>query len=252
MGTRSRATIVSLLVAGLFCWAVPATVAQENEGAETPAEETATPAEQPAAADAQRPVFAVVDLDKIQQDYKELRTRQQDLENWLAGRRGYLDELANFTFVSSKDFESVAAILRKSAPLSEEDKKRVAELREISDAKDKRYRELLANPQRTPQEEEEYNSLYEIYEARQQELDELGAQFATELQGMRQKAIGMLMPKVKNAIEAEAKAQNFDYVFDAAIVFFGGVDITDSVVARLNAGQPAGEETEGGAQEGGQ
>lgn len=243
MGTRSRGTIVLLLVAMALCWPAPAILAQDNEGADKPAE---------AAADAPGLGIAVVDLGKIQQEYVELRSLEQDLGNWLQGRRSHLDELGNFAFVSSKDFEDVAAILRKTGASSEEDKKRMAELRDISDAKDKRYRELLAKPDRTAQEQEEYNSLYEIYEARQKEIEQLGVQFAGELHTMRQQAIGVLMPKVKDAIEAEAKAQNFDYVFDADIVFFGGVDITDSVIARLNAGQPAAEETEGGGQEGGQ
>jgi len=254
MGTRLRGTIVLVLVATAVCWPAPAVLAQGNEGADKPAEETPKAEEQPAQAVAEAPALAIalVHLSKVQQEYAELRTQEQDLGKWLQGRRTFLDELGNFAFLSSKDFQDVTAILGKSGALSDEDKKRMAELRDISDAKDKRYRELLATPQRTPQQEEEYNSLHEIYEARQKEIDQLSKQFAGELQTRRQKAISVLMPKVKAAIEAEAKAQNFDFVLDADIVFFGGVDITDSVIARLNAGQPAAEGTQDGGQEGGQ
>ena len=56
------------------------------------------------------------------------------------------------------------------------------------------------------------------------------------------------MGNVKDAIKAEAEAQGFDMVIDVDAVFFGGTDITEPVLARLNAGQPA---AEGGDEAGG-
>jgi len=242
MGTYMRVRGVTVLLIILACWAGSPVLAQDAEAAAQPAAEVAAPG----------PVtIAKVQLGKIQGEYLELRSAQGDLDKWLQAQRAYLDELVGFAFLSAEHFDEAAAILQKGAEATDQEKKRLEELRGVSDAKDQRQRELLANAQRTPQEEDEFNSLREVYNARQKQLEDKGKRVVAELEGRRQRAVSGLMKKVQEAIQAEAQAQAFTYVLDADVVFFGGTDITDSVLSRLNAGQQPSQETGGGAQEGG-
>jgi len=195
--------------------------------------------------------IATVELGKIQREYAELQSREKDLTAWADEHGGYLQGLASFLFLSAENFQEVAPLLRKPQP-TEAEKKRLEELRKVSQEKEKRYVELLAKTERTPQEEDDFNSLWETQEARKAARDELEKQFRAEFLGKQSEAVRTLMAKVRQAINAEASAQNFDYVFDADIVLFGGTDITDEVLNRLNAGQEeVGEEEEGGGDQGG-
>lgn len=178
---------------------------------------------------------ALVSLQKIEANFTALRTQEDTLGQWLQSQRSLHDELANYVFLSSADFAEVAEILKKPRPLSDEDQARLAELRAISDQKDARYVELRAKTDRTPAENDEFNSLQDILEARQADLARVRESIMSELDDRRKTALAGLMTRVDEAIKAEAEAGGYDLVLDATMVFLGGIDITDAVIARLNA-----------------
>lgn len=178
---------------------------------------------------------ALVNLQKIEANYVMLRTQEDTIGQWLQGQRSLHDELANFVFLSSADFAEATALMQKPRPLSEADQTRLAELRGISDQKDARFVELQAKTDRTPAENEEFNSLQDVVTARQEDLTRVRETIMTELGDRRQTALSGLMTKVNEAIKAEAEAGGYQLVLDAGVVFLGGTDITEAVLARLNA-----------------
>lgn len=194
---------------------------------------------------------ALVSLQKIETNYVALRAQESALEQWMQSRRSFHDEMANFVFLSSADFAEVKALMEKPRPLSEADQARLGELRAISDQKDARFVELRAKTDRTPAENDEFNSLQDILEARQQDLGRLREGIMTELGDRRQTALAGLMTTVNDAIKAEAEAGGYQLVLDAEVVFLGGTDITDAVIARLNAGSGAAG-GQGGGETGGE
>lgn len=243
---NARAAFISTVVVMLLCWGAGAALGQDEQ----PADEEAKAAEDQSGSDELK--IGVVNLGKIQQEYGELQAREKDLQAWAGERGGYLARVLDFLFLSDENFQEVVALLRKVAP-TEQEKKRVEELRAVSDEKERRFLDLRSKLERTAQEEDEYNGLRETYKTREAALAELNRQFNEELGGRRNEAVGALMTKVQEAIKAEAEAQELDYVFDAEIVFFGGTDITDAVIKRLNAGQAEGNDgQEGGGDQGGQ
>jgi Skp family chaperone for outer membrane proteins len=243
MRIRERTLIGAMLAAMLLCW--PTAFGQEAEP--PPVAET-----EEAAAGAGTGTIRVakVNLTRIELEFGELRERQGDLQAWADERGGFIPRLTGFLFLSDENFQEAAAILQRAAP-DEQARKRLEELRQVSEDKEKRWLDLRANTQRTPEEDDEFNTLRETYEARQRKLEELNRQFQEELRQKRLGEIGKLMGKVEEAITAEAEAQKFDYVFDAEVVFVGAVDITEEVLKRLNAGQEGGGEQDEGGDEGG-
>ncbi len=179
----------------------------------------------------------LVNIARVQKDYVDLQNEQQDLEKWLGVERGFFNTLTDFIFLSSDNFDEVKTLLKKTG-LSDEEKVRLAELRTISDDKDKRFRELGAQTERSTQEEDEFNSLQDVFKARTGMLDEMWKKTLTELTGMRDAAVTTLMDKVKEAISVEAQAQGMALVVDADATFFGGTDITEDVLKRLPLRRP--------------
>ncbi|MFW5866392.1 MAG: OmpH family outer membrane protein [Armatimonadota bacterium] len=200
--------------------------------------------------------IAVVSLVRIQSEYTQLGAQEQNLGQWLQDRREYHDRLTNFVFLSKKDFEEALELMRKPQPLSDEDEARLDELRGISDENEERYAELRAKTERTAQESAEFNALQDMYDASAETLQGVQQSIMDELADRRETALSGLMDTVEQAIEATAEAAGYDMVLDADMVFFGGADITEDVLARLNEDveQPAtaddGDGEQGGAEGG--
>lgn len=179
--------------------------------------------------------IATVSINQIQAKYGELQSQQQVLEAWLAEQRRFTNMLLDYVFLATDNFEEATGLLKKQQRTQEE-QDRLMQLQGVSDEKDKRFRELEANATRTLQEQDEYNSLQDTYRARAKTIDDLWQATLAQLNERRQTAISGLMGKVSEAIKAEAEAQGFYMVVDADAVMYGGIDITEQVLVRLNGG----------------
>jgi len=195
--------------------------------------------------------IAVVSLQKVQANYEKLHVQEQTLGIWLESRRSYHDQLTNFVFLPKKEFEEALELVQKGQPLSEEDKARLEDLRRISDKNDERFCELRAKTDRNADETAEFNALQDMYDASVQTLKVVQDGIMQELGTRRQTALAGLMDTVKQAIDTVAEEAGYDVVLDADMVFYGGEDITDVVLKRLNSDTEApaaggGEEPAGG------
>jgi len=206
------------------------------------------------AQDATGTKIAVVSLQRVQADYQKLRAQEQNLGQWLQQRRGYHDQLTNFVFLPKKEFEEALEILQQTPPLAEENQQRLEELRRISDKNDERFCELRAKTDRTAEETAEFNALQDMYDASAETLKGVQESIMQELGARRQTALAGLMDTVEQAINTVAEEGGYDVVLDADMVFYGGEDITDAVLAHLNEGleQPVGDNDEQGNGEQGQ
>lgn len=209
-----RAFVVSVLAIGLFA---PEAVSQADGALEGNK-------------------VAIVSLARLQLNYGELRAREENLGHWLEERRARYNELANYVFLSQKDFEEAVELIEKPRPRSEENQQRLRELRDVSDERDQRFSDLRAKPERSAQEAAEFNTLQETYDARAETLQSMQQQIIRELSQRRDTEVEGLMGRVQDAIVDTAEALGYSIVLDADAVFFGGYDITDEVLQRLNYG----------------
>ena len=191
--------------------------------------------------DAVTPKIATVSLARVQAGYTQLHTQEIELGQWLQSRKSYHDQLTNFVFLPKKEFEESVELVRKEPPLAEADQTRLGELLRISDKNDARFAELQAKPDRTAEETAEFNALQDMYDASVGTLKSLQQSIVEELGTKRNTALAGLMDTVQQAVIDTAKDGGYDLVLDADMVFYGGEDITDAVIERLNAGteQPA-------------
>ncbi len=185
---------------------------------------------------------AIVSIEKISNEYTALSEKDQEIRQWLGERQQYREELEDFAFLSQENFNEVLQIYELSRPLPEGKAARLEELRSLCAEKLHRFVELRAKADRTPGEDEEFDSLKEVADARQQQLAALEQQIMAEYRGKVDQAQGQLLKVVEKVITQYAQEHNYDLVLDAAWVLYGGEDITDLIIERLNQAPEGGEE----------
>ena len=178
--------------------------------------------------------IAIVDIDRLQREYKELQARQQDLTKLKQQMTEMLQLLSQYSFLPKESFDEMVAIARLPKPWPADKQKRADELKRISTEKEKQYLALRAKTNRTPQEEDQFKTLQELARAREADLRRLEQQLYQELVKKQRQLQQALLAKVRAAIEKVAKAKKYDLVLDNAVVLFGGEDITDAVLQELN------------------
>lgn len=187
--------------------------------------------------------MAVVDIESVSSQYKELIDRQQELGAWVQDRKSFLAAMQDFMFVSSEEFQEASRILQvPQTQWSAEQKKREGELRGISTANEKKFLDLQAKPARTPEEQNQYSVLRETFQARDQDLKAVSLTFDQQLKAKRDEVQGKLVTNVRSVIEKVARDSGYQLVLDKSAVYYVAApidDITEQVLKSLNAGTPA-------------
>lgn len=182
------------------------------------------------------PRIAVVDLQKIDQGYTQLATRSQELNQWASQQDAYLNDLrVKYSYLSEENFREILDILATPRPWAAAKAKRERELREINDAKDARFVELQAKVDRTAQEQEEFNGLQEISDARLKQIQAMADKLRQQFAQRRDQARTDLSNAVTAAVKEVAVQGGYTLVLDKQGVLYGGDEITDAVLQRLNS-----------------
>jgi Skp family chaperone for outer membrane proteins len=199
--------------------------------------------------------IAKVDLGELQKQFITLQQKQQELDQARQRNADLLQTLSQYLFLPQESFREMMGIARLPKPWPEEKQKRAEELARISEEKEKQFLALRAKTSRSPEEEDQFKTLQELAEARDADLRQFEQQLLQELLSRQRELQQQLLEQVRSAIAQVAKEKKYDLVLDSEVLLFGGDDITDSVVAILNKGQPAaaqkgpgGEQPQGGEQ----
>jgi outer membrane protein len=187
--------------------------------------------------------MAVVDIDSVSSQYKDLTDKQAELGAWVKEKRDYLAAMQDFMFVSGEEFQEASRIYQVAkAQWSDAQKKREPELRTVSGNNEKKFLDLQAKPGRTAEEQNQFNTLRDIFQARDRDLKAISAEFDKQLKAKREEVQGKLVQSVRKVIEKVAGEKGYQLVIDKSAVYFVAApvdDITDEVLKSLNAGGAA-------------
>lgn len=190
-------------------------------------------------AHAQALKVAVVDIDLVSAQYKELTDRQAELGAWVTDKKTFLNAMQDFMFVSNDEFQEAARIYQvPKNQWSEEQKKREADLRKVSGDNEKKFLDLQAKPARSAEEQNQFNTLRDTFQARDRDLKAISKTFDDQLRVKREEVQGKLVTNVRAVIENLAKARAYTLVLDKSAAYFAVApvdDITDDVLKALNA-----------------
>ncbi len=178
---------------------------------------------------------ATVDMGKITDNYEALQAKSKSLQEWFDGKKRYLEQLSDYLLLSGDNFNEVIALLNAPQPLPEDKDKRLKELQALAAEKEKTFRNLQAKVDRSPQEDETYKSMCDQFDGGRMRLAEQEAKLSADYRQQITAARDEFMKNVVNVAESVARAEGFALVLDVSVVLYGGTDITDKVLAKLNA-----------------
>lgn len=185
------------------------------------------------------PRVAVVDIQAVNASFVQLTAKRDDLQQWAQQQEAYIKDLqGNYLYLAEGPFNEIVDILRLPRPLGAKAAKRQREIKELSAQKEDRFLELQAKVNRTPQEQEEFNGLQELADARNKQLAAMADDLHRQFEERKKQAEDALNTALQAVVKEIAAAQKFDLVLDKRWVLFGGEDITQAVIDKLNAQAP--------------
>lgn len=193
------------------------------------------------AQDAPAPVkVAVVDLARVSSEYNRLAEMRNEIQAWYQQQQKYLEELANsYAFLTEEHFKEILDILSKPRPLPQALAKRREELQKLNEEKESRYLELQAKVDRTDKERDEFNQLQEINNARNADIDKIANDLRSQFMEKKTKAETDLTDAITQAVKDVATGAGYVLVLNKMGVMYGGDDITDVVIRKLNGSTTA-------------
>jgi Skp family chaperone for outer membrane proteins len=193
--------------------------------------------------------IGVVDLDLVGAKFERKVQEEERLTEWYRQEQQRLEQLSSFLFVSEEEWKEVVEI-HKSArnAWTEAQQKRVQTLKEQSTKWERDFRDLEAKPDRNDDEQNRLSLIAEISRSRRNDLQQLAVEVERELR-QRQGDLGVaLMEPVQAAVNQVATEKGLALVIEKRWVYFGGEDITEAVIALVNAaGAAAAQPETGGA-----
>lgn len=188
--------------------------------------------------------IGIVNVAKVNQNCNLVTSKNAELGAWAQQQDNLISELSNkFGYLSEDNFIEIIDILQTPRPLPAAKAKRERELRELNDQKESRQLELQAKVNRTPAEQDEFNSLRELTESRARQIQALTEQMTAQFRQKRTEMQIQLQAALQEAIKAVAAENSYNFIFDSDVVMFGGEDLTEIVLRKLNGvatGTPGG------------
>ena len=188
----------------------------------------------------------VVDLELVGREFKKKAVEEEALTQWYSQERDYLGELGQYIFCVVDEWDKAVALLR--TPKLQRTDEQKAQLKTLLDEGTKRetqYQDLRAKQAAgnlAPDEEKQLQLVTEVPTARDADLKKRVEDLEAELQRRMNVIREDLMKPVREAVNAIAAEKGFALVLEKDWVYFGGEDVTQDVIKKVNemAPPPAG------------
>ncbi|MGI6296029.1 MAG: OmpH family outer membrane protein [Armatimonadota bacterium] len=177
--------------------------------------------------------IGVVDLQKVYRDAPRVKQYREQLEDFSRSLATKLDIRSQNMMLNEDEIKELIDLKTKEKP-TEAESSRAKQLSEIERAKDEELRKLQETKELNDQQQARLKELQGL----QQKSKDIGAALAKDYDGQYQAKMAELETKsdsdIQDAVNKTAEAKGLTLVLDKAVVFLGGVDITDDVVSRLD------------------
>ena len=197
-------------------------------------------ADQPAAPNP----IGVVDMEKVSDEavpYKDANKELQQLQDSLNQN---MQEISSYTYLTSTELNEVALYL-DAKELTATQKARMAELKKFAADREAEWNKLAQTPSPDAAQKKRIGELTQMRTGREQILNDVNTKYQTAFRTKLQEVDARLGKMVGEVVNEVAKAQKLSVVLSKSVVitmdrkqdvvFFGGNDITDEVIKRLNA-----------------
>lgn len=196
----------------------------------------------PARAAAPAAQWGVVDTDRVAAEYDQMTALNAQFQQFQREQETELERQHKTRMLSDDERREYLDLIQMGAPTPERDA-RILELGGLSDDRENTLLDLRENDSRTPEEEADYTRLNQLYQTRVKELADLQLRAQQAVRAKLEEFNKIVTDNVQQAVEAVAEEKQLSIVIRKDAVLHGGVDITDDVLAELNASQQEKTET---------
>ena len=192
----------------------------------------------PGLAQAQQPAVGTVDTGRIATEYKGMQALNQQYNDFQREREQKLMDRQRVMMLVDADYTKYLDLKQAAAP-TESTQKQLTDLETSAKQREDRYRALADKRDRTAEEQKEYDELNKVYNQRKGEMRVLQDSLAKEVQAKREELTKTITTSLDTAIKTVAEAKKLSLVIAKEAVLYGGTDITNEVLEKLNAPAPA-------------
>ena len=179
------------------------------------------------------PKIGVVDGQKIDANAPRIKQYKEELDAFANVLKAKLDIRAQSRMLDENEIKELIDLKTKEKPI-DADKARITVLTELDKTKSEELQKLQEAKEPNDQQKARLNELMDL----QKKSSEMGNALSKDYDGQYQsKAIdlqGKIDAEVRAVVAKVAEAKGLTLVFDKAVVVYGGIDITDDVVLRLD------------------
>jgi outer membrane protein len=176
----------------------------------------------------------MVDTGRIGQEYKVMQKLGEDYQAFQKEQSDKLQLRTKTRMLNEAEQREYLDLAQLAAP-TEDNKKRITALDALVSTREQRRTDLDGNKSRTPAEQKEYDDLNKLRQARTDELNKLQSDAHQLIMDTQKKLQKLVTDGVDSAIKAVAEQKKLTLVLPKDAVLFGGTNITDEVLAKLNA-----------------
>jgi Skp family chaperone for outer membrane proteins len=221
-----RRTFVGLVGAGLVALALAAPLPAQAQSA---------------------PAIGTVDMGRINAEYQAIQQLTTQYQGFVREQQAKFEDRGKTRMLNDAELKEYMDLSQFGAP-TEANKQRLTALAQESDTREKRLAELERKT-RDEAEQKEYDGLSGIAKVRGPELAKLEDDLTQAVSAKREELLKVITDSVNAAVKAVAEQKKLTVVVakavidpnggSAPLVLYGGTDITDDVLAKLNAAPAA-------------
>jgi Skp family chaperone for outer membrane proteins len=191
--------------------------------------------------------IGLVDYAKASTESNLYKSYDQQGQRYHSELAAEFEEFRSTVLLTSAELTELNALKAKTTP-AEADKTRMAELKGFTEKRSQRLRDLQQKPNPTEAETAELTELSRADRAAAEQLQTKDRDLATKFAQRIAEYSNDVSTKVREAVAGVAKEKQLDLVFakemtvpdrqgnalTLPILLYGGIDITDDVLAKLN------------------
>ena len=181
--------------------------------------------------------WGVVDMGRVEEEYRGMQDLNQQFQEFQREQEREFETRRITRALYEEERQEFLDLLQMGAPTDEREA-RLAELEALSDQRERRLVELDQMPARSPEQEQDYQAIKELYDKRVAELAALQASIREARVAKYEELSKVIADSITGAVKAVAEEKKLPLVLRKDVVLYGGSDITDEVLAKLNAGAP--------------
>lgn len=177
--------------------------------------------------------IGMVDVAAVFQGYERTTKSNGELEAFRSQLVKQLETLSEYRLLDDNESKELADLVRKPNP-TEADKQKISALQEREKALDKELKELQAKKEPTEQEKARLKELQDRTAKADDNIAKLKDESEQQFDVKKNDLSEQIRADILKAIETVAKDKKLTVVVDKMAVLFGGTDVTDSVMEKLN------------------